>query len=114
MATSGTSELLFVVSTAPNLATAEKVGRALVAERLVACVNVVPGLTSIYRWQGEIQAEEEVLLLMKTQRDRLEALEQRLPELHPYDVPELIALPVAAALGAYGSWVMSETTQDRP
>lgn len=105
--------LQVVLTTTPDVASAERIGRALVEERLIACANLVPGLTSIYRWEGEVRAEGEVMLLMKTTADRLAQLERRLPELHPYDVPELVALPVSGALEAYGGWVMSETAQEQ-
>jgi periplasmic divalent cation tolerance protein len=84
--------------------------RQLVDERLIACANLVPGLSSVFRWEGEVRTEKEILILMKTQPERMEALFQRVQELHPYDVPELVELPVGRALPAYCSWVAAETS----
>lgn len=100
-----------VFSTAPDAETAARIARALVTERLVACVNVVAGVTSVYRWQGKLEEAAEVLLVMKTVADRIPALAARLKELHPYEVPELLALPVDAALPAYAQWVAAETAR---
>ncbi len=105
------SDLALVLSTVPDTAVAERIARQLVEERLIACANLVPGLTSVYRWEGAVNAEPEVLLLMKTPRAALERLARRLPELHPYQVPELIVLPVEAGLDAYCSWVAAEVPE---
>jgi periplasmic divalent cation tolerance protein len=105
--------LLLVLTTVPDREAAERLGHALVEERLIACANLIPGLHSIYRWQGEVQSEAEVLLLMKTRRARLTSLKERLPQLHPYEVPELLALPVADGLDAYCGWVVGETRGDQ-
>jgi periplasmic divalent cation tolerance protein len=75
---------------------------------------VVPGLRSIYRWQGEVRSDSEVLLLLKTPASRLPLLMDRFPELHPYDVPELLALPVASGFEAYCHWVVAETDNRSP
>ena len=98
-------ETLLVLSTFPDEAKAREVGRTLVAERLAACVNVLPGMTSIYVWQGKQEEAPEVLALIKTTRARYPALETRLRELHPYEVTEILALDVAAGLPAYLEWV---------
>lgn len=98
-----------VLTTAPDGETAERIARALVGEGLIACANVVPGVTSIYRWEGEVRRDGEVLVVMKTTRGRLAALFGRAAELHPYEVPELLALDVSAGLPAYGRWVADET-----
>ena len=100
---------LLCLSTCPDAGTAARVARALVAERLAACVNRVPGVASTFRWQGEIHDDAEVLLLIKTTRDRFDALRRRLVELHPYEVPELIALEVADGLPGYLDWLVRET-----
>jgi periplasmic divalent cation tolerance protein len=100
-----------VFSTAPDEATAKQIARTLVEERLVACVNVVANVTSVYRWQGKIEEAGEILLVMKTVGERIPALAARLKELHPYEVPELLALPVDAALPAYAQWVVDETAR---
>ena len=94
-----------VLMTAPDRATGDALAEAVVRERLAACASVVPGLTSIFWWEGEVQRAEEVLVLMKTPAERVDALVARAAELHPYEVPELIALAVDAGLPAYLAWV---------
>jgi len=101
--------LQVVLVTAPDLDTAARLGRALVEERLAACVNLVPGLRSIYRWEGALQDEAEVLLLVKTRADRLEALAVRVKELHPYALPEVLALPATGGSPAYLDWLRTES-----
>lgn len=91
--------------TAPDAETAERIVRALVEERVVACGNIVPGLTSIYRWEGAIERDAEVLVVLKTTADELPRLLERVPELHPYDVPEVLAFPVTEGAGPYLEWV---------
>ncbi|MBS0381831.1 MAG: divalent-cation tolerance protein CutA [Proteobacteria bacterium] len=100
---------LLCLSTCPDAETATRIARALVEERLAACVNRVPGIASTYRWQGAVLEDAEVLLLIKTTRERFEALRARLIELHPYEVPELIALDIAAGNPAYLQWIAAET-----
>jgi len=102
--------VLLAYSTCPDSASAEAIARALVDERLAACVNQLPGLRSTYRWQGQVEQAEEVLLLIKTTADRLDAMTARLRELHPYELPELIAVEVRTGLPAYLDWVAAETT----
>jgi len=94
-----------VLITAPNQEVARSIARALVEERLAACVNLVPGLTSIYRWQGEVVEDQEVLLLVKTTTFAFPRLKERVLALHPYTVPEIIALPIAEGHGAYLDWL---------
>lgn len=100
---------LLCLSTCPDAETAARIARALVEERLAACVNRLPGVQSTYRWHGEIHDDAEVLLLIKTTRERLGALRERLAELHPYEVPELIAFEIAGGLPAYLEWLADET-----
>lgn len=95
------SERLVALSTVGSAADAERIAKALVERRLVACVNVVPGVVSIYRWQGELRRDEEWLLVMKTTADALERLRGSLVSLHPYDVPELVAWPIGAGHEPY-------------
>ena len=95
--------------TCPDESTAERIARALVTARLAACVNRVAGIRSTYRWQDGIQDEAEVLLAIKTTQARYEELEVRLQALHPYEVPEIIALPIVAGSASYLSWITSET-----
>jgi periplasmic divalent cation tolerance protein len=94
-----------VLVTLPDAASAEALVERLVEERVVACGNLVPGLTSIYRWQGRVERAEEVLVLFKTTAEGAERLIRRVPELHPYDVPEVLVLPVEAGHGPYLQWV---------
>lgn len=100
---------LLCLSTCPDAETAATIARRLVEERLAACVNHLPGVVSTYRWQGKIHEDAEVLLVIKTTRERFDALRDRLVGLHPYEVPELIALEVADGLPAYLEWVARET-----
>ena len=103
------NDFFVILSTCPDTATAERLARTLVEESLAACVNVVPGLRSIYRWNGAVQADEEVLMIIKTTAARLEAARVRLVALHPYEVPEAIALPIADGHHAYLEWVATAT-----
>jgi periplasmic divalent cation tolerance protein len=105
-------ELLLALSTAPDAATAERIAAVLVEERLVACVNLIPGLLSFYRWQGEVQREAEVLLLIKTHASRLPRLKERLAAVHPYEVPELIAFAIRDGLEAYCRWIAEESLEE--
>ncbi len=93
------------LTTAPGAAEARRIAAALLEERLAACANIVPGLLSVYRWQGRIHQDSEVLLLLKTTADALSALETRLLELHPYDTPEFLAFEAGAGSAAYLDWV---------
>jgi periplasmic divalent cation tolerance protein len=96
---------LVVLVTAPSAEKAAELARALVEERLAACGNVVPAIRSIYRWEGKVQDEAEALLVLKTTPARFEALRGRLLALHPYDVAEVLALPVAAGAAPYLAWL---------
>ncbi|MGE4072240.1 MAG: divalent-cation tolerance protein CutA [Lysobacterales bacterium] len=98
------SDILLVQCTCPE-ADAERLAQALVGESLAACVNQVGPVRSVYRWEGAIESGTEMLLLIKTTRACYPALQARLQELHPYEVPEIIALPVSAGLPAYLQWL---------
>jgi periplasmic divalent cation tolerance protein len=102
-------DALVVLVTAPSPDQAAEIARALVEERLAACGNVVPAIRSIYRWEGKVHEEAEALLVLKTTRGRFEALRDRVLALHPYDVPEVIALPVEAGNAAYLAWIAAES-----
>jgi periplasmic divalent cation tolerance protein len=91
---------------------AERIARALVDERLAACVNVVPGVVSVYRWQGAVERDGEWLLLIKTSSGRLEALRERLVALHPYQLPELIALRIEDGWPPYLAWIAHSLEHD--
>ncbi len=105
-------EVIVVLSTVPADARGPALARALVDERLAACVNLVPGLRSIYRWQGAVCDDAETLAIIKTSRARLPALLARLPALHPYEVPEAVVLPVTDGHLPYLTWVAAETTAE--
>jgi periplasmic divalent cation tolerance protein len=94
-----------VLVTAPTAESAAEIARALVEEGLAACGNVVPAIRSIYRWAGEIHDDAEALLVLKTERRLVPALKERLPALHPYQVPELLVLAVEDGLAPYLAWV---------
>jgi len=96
---------LIILCTCPDRTTAERIAETVVSERLAACVNIAPGLTSIYRWEGQIQREAELLLLIKTRQAVYSRLEARIRALHPYQVPEIIALPIQTGSAAYLDWI---------
>lgn len=95
-----------VLTTASSLDEARRLAHALVERRLAACVNIVPNLTSIYRWQGAVEEAAEALLVIKTTADRLSRLETAVRELHSYEIPELLALAVEAGSHAYLGWLL--------
>jgi periplasmic divalent cation tolerance protein len=97
--------LLEVRTTFPDLDKATETGRQLVSERLAACVQLVPGVTSIYRWEGMLRHDSEVLMLLKTTSERWTELRDRLTELHPYETPEVLAVPVEHGCFKYVAWV---------
>lgn len=98
-------KVVVALTACPSEEVANRIAQALVDEELAACVNRLPGVTSTYRWQGQIHSDAEVLLIIKTTKGRFEALKGRLTELHPYELPELIALPVCAGSERYLDWV---------
>ena len=102
------TDVRVVLMTAPDAEVAERLGRALVEARLATCANVVPSLTSIYWWEGELERTGEALLILKTVEERIEALLERAVELHPYEVPELLVLAVERGHEPYLAWVRSE------
>jgi len=99
-----------VLITVPDGETATGLGRALVEARLAACVNVVPGVRSLYRWEGKVQDDPELLLVVKTRADRIAALAARVRDLHPYELPEILALPAVGGCEAYLDWVRTEAS----
>jgi periplasmic divalent cation tolerance protein len=101
--------VLIVHSACPDAATADAIARVLVAERLAACVQVLPGVRSTYRWDGAIEQADEVLLVAKTDADRLDALTARVRALHPHELPELVAVEAAGGLAPYLAWVTEQT-----
>lgn len=103
-------EILVVLCTFPDADTARQIGTALVGAQLAACVNLCPAVESIYRWEGKVDTAHEVLAFIKTTRAIYPRLEARLKELHPYTVPEIVALPVHAALAAYAGWLQESVS----
>jgi periplasmic divalent cation tolerance protein len=103
------TDALLVFTTLPSADKAAELAKLLVEERLAACANLLPAIRSIYRWQGKLQDENEVLLLLKTRAEHLERLKLRILELHPYEVPEVLAVPVESGYQPYLEWLAGET-----
>jgi len=103
------TDALLVLTTLPSADKAAELAKALVGERLAACANLLPAIRSIYRWKGELQDENEVLVLLKTRAEHLERLKLRILELHPYEVPEVLAVPIEAGYQPYLDWLAGET-----
>jgi periplasmic divalent cation tolerance protein len=104
---------LLVLSNLPDRATAEKLAEALIHKRVAACVNILAPCRSVYRWKGAVQHAEEYPVLIKTTRERYAALEAAIREVHPYELPEIVAVPIERGLRAYLDWVATETTLPR-
>jgi periplasmic divalent cation tolerance protein len=102
-------DILLAFSTFPDLETARRIARRLVTENFAACANIIPAIESIYRWQGKIEQGNETLVLFKTTAARSAAFQEQLKSLHPYDVPEIIFLPLTAGLPEYLRWVVDNT-----
>jgi periplasmic divalent cation tolerance protein len=103
-------QLIVVYCTCPDARTAEYIAEIAVSELLAACASIIPGLNSIYRWQGKVYRTSEVLLILKTQEITYQLLETRICELHPYEVPEIIALPIHAGATHYLDWLKDNTS----
>jgi len=99
------TDKIVVLCTCPSEAEADKLARALVEQRLAACVNVIPGLKSFYRWQGKLETAGEWLLVIKSSRPRFAELRAALEKLHSYEIPEVIALPVVEGAPNYLHWI---------
>lgn len=104
--------MLLVLTNCPDTATAESLATALVEARLAACVNILPVSRSVYRWQGAVEQADEVPLLIKTSEERYAALEAEILARHPYELPEIVALPIERGLPIYLEWVATETRPD--
>lgn len=105
-------QILIVMTNLPNVQAAEALASALVEARLAACINLLPAVQSVYRWQGKVERATEVTLLIKTTQRHYAALEAAIRAAHPYELPEVIALPVTAGLPSYLQWVITETTPE--
>ncbi len=101
--------VLVVLTNCPDVEVADRIARTIVEQRLAACVNRLAPVESVYRWQGAVERATEVPLLIKTTRERYAEIEQAIRALHPYEVPEIIAMPVSAGLASYLRWVADET-----
>jgi periplasmic divalent cation tolerance protein len=112
MATDFKPELIMVLTNLPDLMGAQTLARQLVEQKLAACVNLLPGVQSIYRWQGSVEHASEVGLFIKTTRLCYPELQRTVCQLHPYDTPELIVLPIIDGLSAYLHWILKETKKD--
>jgi periplasmic divalent cation tolerance protein len=102
------TDKVIVFSTCPSREEAKRIARGLVEERLAACVNVLDGVSSIYHWQGKVEESDEVMLVVKSRRDLLGRLQERLANMHSYEVPEAVAIPVVDGLPAYLEWLDRE------
>ncbi|HEY6909471.1 MAG TPA: divalent-cation tolerance protein CutA [Myxococcales bacterium] len=103
------TDAMLVLTTLPGAEAAAELAKAVVGEKLAACANLLPAVRSIYRWQGRVQDESEVLVLFKTRQEHFERLKARLLELHPYEIPEVLAVPVEQGYQAYLDWLAQET-----
>jgi periplasmic divalent cation tolerance protein len=106
------TDQIVVLCTCASEEDGERLARALITGRLAACVSVVPGVRSFYRWQGEIEDSSEFLLLIKTSRDRFDALREAVEKLHSYAVPEVLALPVVAGAPNYLAWLVESLASE--
>ncbi len=103
------SEYRLVLTTCPDQSTADDLAAHLVNHRLAACVNVIPGMRSYYKWRGEVCNDAEFVLLIKTRTERYPRLEKTIVERHPYELPEVIALPIESGLAGYLGWIDEQT-----
>ena len=109
--TDSTDSVLVVLCTTPTPEVGAELGRGLVEQKLAACVNVIPGLRSIYSWQGETKDDAECQLLIKTRRSRFEAVARWIRDHHPYSEPEILGLPVVTGSPSYLAWVAEQTAE---
>lgn len=100
---------ILILSTCPDAGVAGAIAQALVTDRIAACVNIIPGITSRFRWKGQIESSDEQLLLIKTTSDRYQDAEKKIRTMHPYELPEIIAIPVTLGLADYLNWIDQET-----
>jgi periplasmic divalent cation tolerance protein len=106
------ADFLLVVCTCPTHSAAAAIATALLEERVAACVNQVPGIKSMYRWEGRIEHDDEVLLLIKTTRQMYPRVEETIGKLHPYELPEIIGVPLTAGSEAYLHWIKNATNDE--
>jgi periplasmic divalent cation tolerance protein len=101
---------IVVLVTCGGMETAEKISKALIEKRLAACVNIISGVRSLYRWEGKVQDDNEWLMLIKTREECFEELKALVLDLHPYEVPEIVSLPIGKGHQEYLAWIERETT----
>jgi periplasmic divalent cation tolerance protein len=106
------TKFLLILTNLPDETSAQKLARILVDQRLAACVNILPKCTSVYRWRDKIETGHEIPLLIKTTQKRYKSVEQAIQSQHPYELPEIIAVPLDRGLSAYLQWVTHETTEE--
>ena len=106
------SNVILILITVPDEKTADSIATMLVDEKLAACVNVVPGLTSYYHWQDRLNKDSEFLLLVKTSPNLFEIIRETVLKLHPYDLPEIIALDISTGFQDYIDWIISQTKEE--
>lgn len=104
-----TSDTVLLYITAPDMGCARDLGRSAVESGLAACANILPGMASIYRWQGALEEAEEVVLILKTRAEQAQALQDRIIALHPYDTPCVLVLPIAAGNPDFLAWIAEQT-----
>lgn len=109
---SDVNEAIVVFVTTPNSEEAARLGEMMVAARLAACVQILPEMESVYRWQGQIERQKEVLLIAKTTRSKFEELEREVRAIHSYETPEIVALPLVAGSSPYLEWLNSSVNAD--
>jgi periplasmic divalent cation tolerance protein len=107
------NDVILILTTTPDRETAERIASSLLEEKLAACVNIVSGLSSMYWWKGKIQHDEEFMLFIKSTASRFEEIRERVVRLHPYELPELIALPIMLGLDRYLAWVQAEASGNK-
>ncbi|MFM2091975.1 MAG: hypothetical protein RLZZ127_2464 [Planctomycetota bacterium] len=108
------SDLRLIYATCPDQACARAIAQAVVGERLAACANLVPGVVSVFRWEGQVQEAAETVLILKTRDARAAACRERIRALHPYRTPAIVVVPVTDADPAFAAWVVEETRKPGP
>lgn len=99
--------VLVILCTVPNQEVGQRIAKALITDQLAACVNLLPGIESVYRWDNQIETSSETLLLIKSQEHLYEKIEQKLISIHPYDCPEIMSLPVKSGFSGYLEWIQA-------
>ena len=107
------NETLLILNTCPDRESAERMAELLVSEKLAACVNLIDNITSVYRWQDGIERDSETLLLIKSKQEHYPSIEATIQQHHPYEVPEVIALPLESGAPSYLEWVAQSTTKEK-